>query len=413
MATVSPLLFAGLDIGAASVCALAVARRPDGRIAFVQNARGESAGMRDGVVVDLAAATEAVERTLCELEDRLDRRLPPLCVAVGGRHLHSLNLRGEAEIAPVGREIAQDDIARAVDAARAGLHLDENRELLHEIPRAYMVDGQVGVRDPRGMAAHDLEVEVHYVSAAATSLRNLLKCVRGARGVPEMVVAAPLAAAEALHETIPGAQCLAIADIGAETTNLTILVAGAVWQSQVIAEGGAGVTRELAAQFKLPYPSAEALKLAHGTCDLARYDEFALVELPDLDGPDGVVPAAELARVIQQRVYHGADLLAERLEDARRLGVEPEALVLAGGGSLLDGIEALLSRALEVPVYRGQPTGIAGLPPVLDSPAYATAAGLALWHARYGVPDERPPHHRQVLPGLMTGVRRLFGAASA
>ncbi len=413
MASLSPQLFAGVDIGAASVSAIAVARAPGGQIALAQGARGESAGVRDGVVVDLAAATEAVERTLCELEDRLDRRLPPLCVSVAGRHLQSLNLRGEAEIAPVGREIAQDDIARAIGAARAGLHLDENRELLHEIPRAYMVDGQVGVRDPRGMAAHDLEVEVHYVSAAATSLRNLLKCVRGARGVPEMVVAAPLAAAEALRETMPGAECLAIADIGAETTNLTILVAGAVWLSEVIAEGGAGVTRELAAQFKLPYPSAEALKLAHGTCDLARYDEFALVELPDLDGPDGVVPAAEMARVIQQRVYRCADLLAERLEDARRLGVEPEALVLAGGGALLDGIEALLSRALEVPVYRGRPAGIAGLPPVLDSPAYATAAGLALWHARYGGPDERPARHRHALPGLMSGVRRLFGTASA
>lgn len=229
MATLSPQLFAGLDVGAATMTAVAVAREPDGRIAYVQSARVESSGVRDGVVVDLATATEAVAYVLYELEDRLNRRLPPLCVGVGGRHVQSLNLRGETEIAPVGREIAPDDIARAIGAARAGLRPGEHRELLHEIPRAYLVDGQVGVRDPRGMAAHDLEVEVHYVSAAATSLRNLLKCVRAARGVPEMVVAAPLAAAEALREAIPGAQCLAIADLGAETINFTILVAGTVW----------------------------------------------------------------------------------------------------------------------------------------------------------------------------------------
>ena len=419
MATFSPQLFAGLDIGGAAITAVAVAREPDGRIAYVQSARVESAGVRDGVVVDLATATEAVARALYELEDRLDRRLPPLCLGVGGRHVQSLNLRGETDITPVGREIAPDDIARAIGAARAGLRLGENRELLHEIPRAYMVDGQVGVRDPRGMAAHDLEVEVHYVSAAATSLSNLLKCVRGARGVPEMAVSAPLAAAEVLHEALPGTQCLAIADIGAETTNFTILVAGTVWHSDAIAEGGAAITRELAAQFKLPYPAAEALKLAHGTCDPTRHDEFALVELPDMSGdPDGsavadAVPAAELARVIQQRAYRCADLLAERLEDARRLGVEPEALVLAGGAAALDGIEALLSRALEVPVYRGRPAGIAELPPVLESPAYVTAAGLALWHARYGGADERPTRHRGVLPGLMTGMRRLLGVATA
>ncbi|HEX6797908.1 MAG TPA: cell division protein FtsA [Ktedonobacterales bacterium] len=419
MATLAPQLFAGLDIGGAAITAVAVVREPDGRIAYVQSARVESAGVRDGVVVDLATATEAVARALYELEDRLDRRLPPLCLGVGGRHVQSVNLRGETDIAPVGREIVPDDIARVIGAARAGLRLGENRELLHEIPRAYMVDGQVGVRDPRGMAAHDLEVEVHYVSAAATSLRNLLKCVRGARGMPEMVVSAPLAAAEALREALPSAQCLAIADIGAETTNLTIQVAGTVWHSEVIGEGGAAITRELAAQLKLPYPAAEALKLAHGTCDLARHDEFALVELSDMGGDlagddaADVVPAAELARVIQQRAYRCADLLAERLEDARRLGVEPEALVLAGGAAALDGIEALLGRALEVPVYRGRLAGIAGLPPVLESPAYATAAGLALWHARYGTAGERPARHRGVLPGLMTGMRRLLGAASA
>lgn len=414
MATLSSRLFAGLDIGTATLNAIVVAREPDGQIVYVRSACVESAGVRDGVVVDLALATEAVARVCYELEDQLDRRLPPLCVGVGGRHVHSLNLRGESSIAPVGREIAQDDIARAIGAARAGLRLGEHRELLHEIPRAYMVDGQVGVRDPRGMAAHDLEVEVHYVSAAAPSLRNLLKCVRTAQGVPEMLVAAPLAAAEALREAIPGARCLAIADIGAETTNFTILVAGTVWQSEVIAEGGAAVTRELAAQFKLPHPTAETLKLAHGTCDLARHGEFALLEPPTPASDfDGVVPAAELARVIQQRAYRCADLLAERLEVARRLDVEPEALVLAGGGAALDGIEALLSRALELPVYRGRPAGVVGLPPVVESSAYATAAGLALWHARYGVADERSVRHRRVLPGLVTGMRRLLGTTSA
>lgn len=424
MAAQSPQYFAGLDIGAATLKAVVVAREPDGRIVYAQSVCAESAGIRDGVVVDLATATEAVARALYELENRLDRRLPPLCVGIGGRHVQSLNLRGEWSIAPMGRDITQDDIARAIDAARAGLRLGEHRELLHEIPRAYMVDGQVGVRDPRGMAAHDLEVEVHYVSVAVTSLRNLLKCVRGARGMPEMAVAAPLAAAEALREAIPGTQCLAIADIGAETTNFTILVAGTVWQSEVIAEGAAALTRELAAQFKLPHPAAEALKLAHGTCDLACHDEFALVELPmpggtsdvgpdldpDGDGLAGVVPAAELARVIQQRAYRCADLLAERLDNVRRLGVEPEALVLAGGGAALHGIEGLLGRALELPVYRGRPSGIVGLPPLLESPAYATAVGLALRHARYVGIDERPARRHRVLPHLVTGVRRLVGA---
>ncbi|MFI5275059.1 MAG: cell division protein FtsA [Ktedonobacterales bacterium] len=405
-------LYAGLDIGATKIALLVVARDLDGSLRYIEGTRVAASGMRDGAVVDLGEVADAIERAIYEVEERLDRRLPALCVGAGGRHIHSINLRGAANITPVGREISHDDVAHALGMARAGLRLGESRELLHEIPRAYMVDGQVGVRDPRGMAGGELEVEVHYVSAAAAPLKNLLKCVRQASGVPEMVVAAPLAAAEAVRESYPGAQSLAIADIGAESTHLTLLVAGTVWLSEVIAEGGSAITRELAAQFKLPYPSAEELKVAHGHCDPAHFDEFALVEQPDQNGFADVLPVAEVARVIQRRAYGFTDLLAEHFENARSLGVEPEALVLTGGGAELAGLRALLARGLDLPVYRGRVAGIAGMPPVLETPAFATVAGLALWHARYGGGGDAASQHRRALPGLLTGVRRLLGVAT-
>src|SRR5262249_30221336 len=153
-------------------------------------------------------------------------------------------------------------------------------ELLHEIPRAYMVDDLVGVQDPRGMAGDELEVEVHYVSGSATALQNLIKCVQQGGCTPRLIVSAPLPAAEAVRGGSAQAQCLAIAAVGADVACLTTAVAGSVWLSDVIAEGGAALSRELAAQFKVPLAAAEELKLRHGHCDLAAVEEFALVELP-------------------------------------------------------------------------------------------------------------------------------------
>src|SRR5262249_49395006 len=138
--------------------------------------------------------------------------------------------------------------------------------------------------------------------------------------------------------------------------------------------------------------------------------EFALVELPDGDGGAEVVPQAELARVLQQRAYRFADLLAERLEEARGLGVEPEALVLIGGASELPGLETLLTNGLELPVYRGAPTGIEGLPPLCTAPAFSVAAGLVLWQARYATQANAGTRKQRPLPGLVAGLRRAWHA---
>lgn len=401
-------LCAGLDVGATKVALIVAAREPDGIVRYVEAAYIEARGLRDGIVVDLASITEAVEQAIYLVEERLGRRLPPLCLAVSGRHLQSQNLRGEVTITPLGREITAEDITRAIAEARGGLRLGENRELLHEIPRAYMVDNQVGVQDPRGMAGRSLDVEVHYVSAAATTLQNLLKCVRQGRGMPEMVVAAPLAAVEAVRDIYPDAQCLAVADIGADITSFTIAVAGSAWLSDVIAEGGNALTRELAAQFKVPSATAEELKLRHGHCDPSHVEECALIELSDTDGIAEVVPRAEVARVLQRRAYRFADLLAERLEEARKLGVEPEALVLTGGGATLPGLDTLLAHGLDLPVYRSGPSGIGGLPSVFAAPAFSTAAGLVLWQARYAPRGGAAARKKRPLSGFRAGLRRLF-----
>ena len=163
-------LCAGLDVGATKAALIVAARQPDGGLRYVEAATVEAHGLRDGAVVDLGGVSEAVERVVTIVEERLGRRLPPVGLAASGRHVRSQNLRGEIAIAPLGREIAAEDITRAIGAARAGLRLSEHRELLHEIPRAYMVDDLAGVQDPRGMAGDELEVEVHYVSGSATAL---------------------------------------------------------------------------------------------------------------------------------------------------------------------------------------------------------------------------------------------------
>lgn len=401
-------LIAGLDIGSSKVAAIAVECDADGAVQYVSGAHRPSAGVRNGIVVDIADATASVEAVMYELEERCGRRVGSACIAVSGPHVQGQLARGT--ITPMGHEITAEDVAQAIALARQSLSITQNGEVIHEIPRAYKVDGQIGIHDPHGMAGYELEVEVHYATGMSTTISNLMKSVAGARIAPTMLVAAPLAAGEAVRATAERSECIAVADIGAETTDLAVYVDGSVWWSAVRPTGGAEITREIVAQLKLPWPAADELKQRYGGCDVRRVEEYDLVELPPSAGIDGFLPRAELVRVIATRAQRQAQALAEDFAELRQQGLLPEALILTGGASELSGLDDVLAAALDTPVYHAVPHGIAGLPPALRRPAFATVSGLALWNARYTRFGESAAQSRRLWQrlGLRTNMRKLL-----
>lgn len=404
--------FIGLDVGSSKIAAVMAERDHEGRVRFVDAILGESRGVRNGIVVDIPEAAACIESTLAALEERSGRRVGHVCLSVGGPQIEGLNGRGRVAILPAGREIIYSDVQSALAAAVDSVTIPDSRAVLHEIPRAYTVDGQPGVRDPQGMHGNELAVEVHYATGLSTAVANLVKCVREARLEAETFVAAPLAAGEVARAAYETTEPFAIADIGAETTDFALYTGGTVWMSQTTPVGGLDISREIATQFKLGLHAAEEVKRRYGAADLSTVDEFELVDLPPSAGMDAYVPRAELARVIQERAYALADALCQPLEDARAAGVEPERLILTGGGSALPGLAALMTTALEVPVECGVPPRLAGLPAWLERPEYTVAAGAALWYVRC-VPYPRANvsmRRLRGMPSLVSGARKLLKA---
>lgn len=400
-------LIVGLDVGSSKIAMIAAERDADGTLNYVNGSYRLSYGVRNGIVVDIADTAACIEGALSDLEERVGRRITNVCVAVGGPHVQGQRTRGG--MAPIGRDITDEDVARAIGDARAALSLPENREIIHEIPRAYIVDGQPGVHDPHGMAGYELEVEVSYATGATTTISNLAKCVGQAGLTPDMLVAAPLASAEAVRPRDERAACIAIADIGAETTCLAIYTDNAIWSSAILPMGGASITRDIASQLKLPWAAAEDLKQRYGQCTPGA-NEYELVELPPSAGFDGFVPRSELTAIIRKRGEVLAQAVAQHLHDARGADLDPETLVLTGGSADLLGLDDLLMGACQVPVTRGVPRGLRGLPTGLERPIFATAAGLVLWYAHYAPYGDGVAAGRRFapFPGLVAGMKKLF-----
>jgi len=253
--------------------------------------------------------------------------------------------------------------------------------VLHVERRGFSVDGQEGVKDPLGMSALRLEVETHIVTAAATPVTNLSKCVAAAGVKIDELVVNSLASAEAVLNETEKELGVAVADFGAGTIDLALFLDGSPFHTRVLPIGGNNVTNDIAAVLKTSLQTAEELKINEGTADLRSVGEDEEISVSVLGEDAGrTVSRLEVSQVIEARMRETFELLRNEI---RAAGVRqlPAGVILTGGSSQLAGIAELGRDVLEMPVRVAAPTGIGGLVDTLLTPAYSTSVGLLQWGA--------------------------------
>ena len=278
-----------------------------------------------------------------------------------------------------GNIIEQFDIDHSLEQARA-VAIPHDREIIHVIQRGYSIDGQDGIRNPKGMHGYRLEVEAHIITASAATGDNLRQCV-GAAGVDiQQFVLNPLASGEVVLTDQERQMGVAVCDIGGGTTDLAIYVNGDVWHTMVLAVGGNHITQDIAHGLRLSMQQAEDVKKQYGYAvrtGVGSEEYFAIRPF----GEDRAVQInrQELAHIIEARV---AEIFTLTLQEIKRSGYDgllPAGMVLTGGTSALAGIKRVASQVLGMPVRTAQPENLTGLVDRLNSPAYSTGVGLLRW----------------------------------
>lgn len=369
-----------IDVGTSKVCALIGEVSRDGRLTIMGHGTVPASGLRKGVVVNI----DQTVRSIADAVERAERlsgwKIDRAFVSVGGGHIESLNSTGQVAVTAHHREVTREDVNRAIEVARA-VSIPSNREVLHVERRGFIVDGQEGVKDPLGMSALRLEVETHIVTASATAVQNLSKCVAAAGVKIDELVVSGLAAAEAVLTETEKDLGVAVADIGAGTIDLALFRDGAPFHTAVLPVGGINVTNDIAAVLKTSLQAAEELKIRHGTCDLGSIGDDEAIGVAVLGDEAGrTVSRRELAEVIEARMRETFELLRDELASAGP-GLLPAGVVLTGGAAQLAGAGQLGREVLGLPVRIAAPAGIGGLVDTLLTPAYATSIGLLLWGA--------------------------------
>lgn len=409
-------IIAGIELGSNKIATLIsqVAVDPlsmETSINIMGAASSVSRGIKKGQIVDIEEAVEAIISSVEAAERMAGYNLESAYIALGGAHIHSQNSHGVVAISEPNGEINQNDVDRAIEAASA-VSLPTSREVVHVMPREYIVDGEVGVRDPVGMSGVRLEVDTHIVSAGSSAIKNVRKAVNEVGIQIDDLVFSGIASAEAtLSPTEKELGCVLI-DIGGGTTSIAVFTDGALSYSGVIPVGAKNVTNDLAIGLRVSLDTAEKIKLAlskihTGKQEKDESDEMDLISL-------GVTEVTKISKktllegIIRPRLNEIFTMVRIELEREGLANRIPSGAIITGGGALTAGAIDSAKRMLSLPVRIGLPAGVGGLIDDVVNPTFSTCVGLILYGAKDTPTNENLTRFTKKikLPGVAGG---MFG----
>jgi cell division protein FtsA len=396
-----------IDVGTTKVCVLIGEVSRSGGMDVIGFGQAPSDGLRKGVVIDIDRTVQSVTSAVEAAERLSGFKVRSAFVGISGNHISSQNSRGMVAVSGHHRDVAPDDTRRAIEAARA-VSIPNTREILHVIPRGYVVDGQEGVRDPIGMSAVRLEVETHIVTASQSGVQNLTKCIQRAGVEIDELVLAPLATAEAVLADEDRELGVALLDIGGDTTDLAIFHDGSIAHAATIPMGGKSITSDLGIVLRVTPDVAENLKVRYGSALPVEVDPDEVVQITSIgeDVSHGVTRRT-VAQIIEARLNEIFEAVQQEIVAAGQANRLQAGLVLTGGGSMLSGINRAARDQLGMSARVVAPQNLGGLTDQVSTPAYAAASGLLLWGAKnWTLEDDRASG--RPLDGLSGRIGKLF-----
>ncbi len=385
----------GIDIGTSKI--VTVIARIDDVVNVLGVSEHKALGIRKGQIVDIEEAVSAINGSLESAERMAGYSAAHVIVSVSGGHIESQNSRGVVAVSSPDGEISPSDLGRVIDAARA-VSMPSSRDIMHVLPRNYTVDGQEGIKDPIGMTGVRLEVDTHIISANATSLRNLEKALGGVGVDVDSVVFSGYASSLAVLSETEKELGVVLVDIGAGTTDICVYVEGSVAYSSVLPIGARHITNDLAIGLRISLESAEKIKL-YLSKEIERKvlrheDDMSVgrepvstekkdeIDVSSLNLPEEVRKISKktlIDGIIRPRLNEIFTMVGIEIKKSGYGGQMPAGLVISGGGALTIGVVDAAKRMLAMPVRVGYPMEMKGIIDEVQSPAFSTVIGLAMY----------------------------------
>ena len=372
----SDRIYVSIDVGTTKICVLIAQHLHDNQIEILGIGRVPSAGLRKGVVVDVAKTIHSIKAAIKEAELMAGMQIESAYIGISGGHISSVNSQGMVPIAK--GEVRETDIANVLAAAKA-IPVPEGQQILHVLPQYFVIDGQEKIHDPLGMHGIRLEVQAHIILGAIASVQNLVKCCEMAGVKVNDIILEQLASADAVLSDDEKELGIAVLDIGGGTSDFAVYQHGSIRHTKVIPVAGNHFTNDLAIGLRITLADAERIKREQGGAMLAAEENNAIIEVEMVQGSKkNSVQLHEVVSILKPRAQ---EIMALVHDEILKYHLQPfmrTGLVLTGGGSLLKGFKEIAEDIVKIPIRFGSPRVLYDIPESLENPIYATGYGLLL-----------------------------------
>lgn len=379
-----PEALAGIDIGSQTVSCVVAELDEHGIVHITGAGQAPTGGsVREGVIVDLDGATEAVRSAMTEAETLSSWEIIDTAVSISGLHVRGLPGRGTVNIEREddyrSGEITWSNIENATETAQL-IKLPRDSVVLRTVKCGYSLDGYGRLpKPPVGLRAEKLTADIYMITADRSALLNLKQVIQNAGRRVSSIFPAATAGGQAVLTRDEMEMGVAFADIGASTTDIAVYHSGTLVHLAVIPIGGEEITRDIQ-QMRIPHSEADRIKREFS--DVSGKDKFSekKITASTFGGRSTVPISSELIAEISYRRVR--QMMEEIMGEMNRAGVQrsdvPAGIVFAGGTAHLKGLTRACTRITGLPAEIGTPIGLDMSSSLTETPEFATAVGLVL-----------------------------------
>jgi cell division protein FtsA len=369
-------LLAAVDIGTTKISCF-IAKLEDGEPRVVGIGHQVSKGVRNGVIVDIEAASRSILNCVHAAEEMAGATISEAVINISGGFSGSRLVK--SELALNGREVSEVLMQRVLDQGHRIKDMPD-RTVIHSIPVGFSIDGGRSLRDPRGLFGQKLTVNMNIVTAQFAAVRNLSNCVGRCHLETAAVVVSPYASGLSCLVEDESELGVTVIDMGGGTTTIGVFFDRNLVFCDSVPVGGAHVTNDIARGLSTPLVHAERMKTLYGNAISSPADERETITVPqvgeDDDSQPNHVPKSLLVGIISPRLEETFELVRERLERSGFDKLAGRRVVLTGGACQLPGTRELAGLILDKQIRIGKPQKVAGLAEATNGPAFTTCAGL-------------------------------------
>lgn len=398
--TDKPNTFVGLDMGGALTrCLVAVANG--------EQLRYLSCGVMPPVRWDDSEATtddataESLYEVIREAEESGGATIVSAVIGVGAAGVASQLVHTGITLASGEIEIEPLHVQAVLAKAEQGL-AHSGTTALQLVPLEFAAGRCSGLRDPIGYPASRLEAFVRIVSMRKGDHDSITAMVNEAGvGVKDTVLGGFAAALGTLTqaEMVEG---VAHIDFGKAASSLTVYSRGCLRLAMGLPIGRDDLVEDIARSFKTSTSVASSLITDFGRIEFDLGQEGASVFVPGSDPQDpvgsGAMRSCKLVnRIITRRVNDSLEMAHREIRKIATRGDFIRSAVLTGDMAAFPGILRTARSVLCLDTRVGLPSKLHDLPPALQHPGWACAAGAVLYAHQLAYWQERNTHKQERL----------------